>query len=240
MSINKIERISQLIEDARDFQFCGPSDDPDEQTAVSVGYRNLVIQLKRLAAPLLPEPERQRLNDLDVEVNDMYSVYETSAELETLLMDIEDTLVYTDKSTLSIGASKQIIKPTLIDSLAQIPSSEFDMKSLVCLCKEINSCFAHGSIIATALTMRAVLNYIPPVFGHQTFEQVAANCGKSTKESFAHLQDGLRKIADFHAHRKITKTDTYPSEFQVEPYKPQFELLLQQLLEELVDISRKN
>jgi hypothetical protein len=50
----KKELITSAIGDVRKFRFCGPSDDPDEQTAVTLGFRHLVIQLKRLAAPLLP------------------------------------------------------------------------------------------------------------------------------------------------------------------------------------------
>jgi hypothetical protein len=50
------------------------------------------------------------------------------------------------------------------------------------------------------------------------------------KDSFIHLENGLRKIADFHTHRRIGGGDLYPSVAQVEPYKPQFELLLQQVV----------
>jgi hypothetical protein len=77
--------------------------------------------------------------------------------------------------------------------------------------------------------MRSVLNNVPPVFGYDTFGQVAANAGKSLKDSFDHLENGLRKIADFHTHRKIAVTESYPSGAQVEPFKPQFEMLLQEV-----------
>ena len=82
---------------------------------------------------------------------------------------------------------------------------------------------------STALLMRTVLNLVPPVFGHDTFSQVVANVGKSLKESFEHLENGLRTVADFHAHRKIAASESYPSVAQVEPFRPQFELLLQQV-----------
>jgi hypothetical protein len=78
------------------------------------------------------------------------------------------------------------------------------------MCGEINSLYAHGNILATALLMRTVLNHVPPVFGHDTFSQVVANIGKSLKESFEHLENGLRKVADFHAHRTITASESYP------------------------------
>jgi hypothetical protein len=81
--------------------------------------------------------------------------------------------------------------------------------------------------------MRTVLNHVPPVFGHETFGQLVANSGKSLKDSFDHLENGLRKIADFHTHRRIAAVESYPSAVQVEPFKPQFELLLQQVASRL-------
>jgi hypothetical protein len=233
MSSRKIQRISELIEDARRFRFCGPSDDPDEITAVCVGYRHLLIQLQRLAAPLLPVSEKERLESLDIEIDNIYSVYEVDAELETLLDDIEDVLAQADIEQLSVGTAANIIDQSVIGKLAAVPSSKFDTTFLVQMCKEINSCYAHRNIIATALIMRAVLNYIPPVFEQKTFEQVTAHSNRSVKQAFTHLQDGLRKIADFHTHRVITKRDVYPSSAQVEPYKPQFEILLHEVLSRL-------
>ena len=69
--------------------------------------------------------------------------------------------------------------------------------ALVRMCKEINSSYAHGNVLAVALLMRTVLNHIPPVFGHDTFAQVLTGTGKSLKDSFNHLENGLRKVADF-------------------------------------------
>lgn len=233
MSSNKIQRISDLISDAREFTFCGPSDDPDEQTAVCVGYRHLIIQLQRLAAPVLPEAERERLNSINVEIDNIYSVYEANAELDTLLPDIEIAIADIDADLLNIGTAAKIVEPTVIERLEALCSKDFDTAVLVRLCKEINSCFFHGNIVATALMMRTVLNYIPPVFGHTTFSQVTAQSGKSMKTAFSTLEEGLRKIADFHAHRKITAIDIYPSAIQVEPYKPQFAVLLDMVLSKL-------
>lgn len=38
MGTSKKEILGELIRDARTFRFCGPSDDPDEQTAVTSGW----------------------------------------------------------------------------------------------------------------------------------------------------------------------------------------------------------
>jgi hypothetical protein len=98
LSAAKREIISDTIAQLRKFRFCGPLDDPDEQTAVTAGYRHLVIQLQRLAGPILPVDAAARLNALDVEINNLYSVYDASSELNTLLPDIEDALETLDSA----------------------------------------------------------------------------------------------------------------------------------------------
>jgi hypothetical protein len=229
MATTKKEIIANLIEQAQSFRFCGPGDDPDEQTAVTSGYRYLVVQFKRLAGPLLPEEPASRLNSIQVEINDLYSAYDAKAELDALIPDIEAALEFADDAGGGRGSNVWIVESGLIARLAQKKSNTVDVGSLVKMCREINSSYAHGNNLAAVLLMRTVLNHVPPVFGHDSFAQVVANAGKSLKESFEHLENGLRKIADFHAHRKITASESYPSVAQVEPFRPQFELLLQQV-----------
>ena len=231
--MTKIEHIFRIIEDMRTFKVCGPEDDLDRQMAVCLEFRHLVIQLQRLASPLLPEPEKERLNNLDVEINNIFSVYEARAELEALLIDIESVFNPVNSDALSVATVNQIIQPSIINRLQEVSSLNFDTAFLVQLCKEINSCFSHGNLVATILTMRAVLNYVPPIFGHTTFDQVLAHSRRSLKENFTHLHEGLRKIGDLYAHRTIAKSDIYPSESQIEPYKPQFEILLHEVLSKL-------
>lgn len=228
--MSKKEHLVKMIDAARKFRFCGPSDDPDEQTAVTTGYRYVLVQIQRLAAPLLAKEEAERLAAIDVDINSIYSAYEAHAELDALLPDIEAALANTNDSALTVGGSAWIIDTELIDQLSHARSPDRKFEYLTRLCREINSSYSHGNIIATVQMMRAVLNYVPPLFGHETFAQVAANVGRSLKESFNHLEKGLRKIADFHAHRQMDQNNSYPSKAQVEPFKPQFELLLREVL----------
>lgn len=92
----KREIVANTLAEIRAFRFCGPSDDPDEQTAVTLAFRHLVIQLQRILAPVLPDAIASRLNALDVEVNNLYSAFEASSELEALLPDIETSLEAVD------------------------------------------------------------------------------------------------------------------------------------------------
>lgn len=224
------ERLTELIGELREFRFCGPSDDPDEQTSVTSSYLYLLVQLKRLASRFLPDAEATRLNAIEVDINDLMTAFAAKAEVDAILHDIEAVLEGVDENSFTVASRAWIIAPELVDRIGGEDSTKVDVQFLGRMCREINSCYAHGNIVATALLMRAVLNYVPPLFGHETFPQVVANIGRSLKDSFDHLESGLRKIADFHTHRRIGPAESYPSVAQVEPFKPQFELLLQQVV----------
>lgn len=229
MATSRKQRIEELIERAEKFRVCGPSDDPDEQTAVTVGCHHLVTQFQRLVSPILPADAALHLKNIRVEINDIYTVYDATAKLDAIIPEIQAALEHLADDGFSTGTTAYIVDPALIARLDTLKSSTYDVAALVRICKEINSSHAHGNVLAVALLMRTVLNHVPPVFGHETFGQVVANAVKSLKESFEHLENGLRKIADFHTHRKIVAVESYLSPAQVEPFKPQFELLLQQV-----------
>jgi len=83
---------ADLIADARRLRFCGPSNDPDEQTDVTSNYRYLVTQFKKLAASVFASPFASWLNAIEVEIDKLYSAYDGKAELDTLLPEIETAL----------------------------------------------------------------------------------------------------------------------------------------------------
>ena len=92
ISKSKIGRIRETIAHMQAFRFCGPSDDPDEISAVTLGYRHLLIQLQRSAAPLLSGPAAASLNTLDIEPNDLFAAFNARAEVEALIPDIEEAI----------------------------------------------------------------------------------------------------------------------------------------------------
>src|SRR5210317_1686459 len=89
---SKKQHILNIIQSIREFQFCGPSDDPDEKTAVCVGYHYLVTQLKLSASPYLPKNLSVPLSEIKISLDDLSSVYEASPIIDTLLPDIEKTI----------------------------------------------------------------------------------------------------------------------------------------------------
>ena len=129
MALSKVQRITELISGVRAFRLCGPSDDSDEQTAVCVGYRHLVVQLQRLASPLLPDLERERLNRIVVEMDNIYSVYDAHAELETLLDDIENAVESVDTDVLNVRMAGRIVQPSLIERLEAVSSTTLPKSS---------------------------------------------------------------------------------------------------------------
>ena len=231
--MTRTERIAEVIKDIRNFRFSGPIDDFDAQSAFCLECRHLLIQLQRLTSPILPSFEKERLKSLEVDVNDVFSAFEVHSEMLAFLPDIETAMSGADSSAPSVSTTQFIIHTSVIDQLDDVRSTDFDTTVLVRLCKEINSCFSHDNIVATALTMRAVLNYVPPVFGQETFEQVLAQSSRSLREILTHLQKELRKIADYYTHRTITKSDSYPSQIQVEPFKAHFDLLMREMISRL-------
>ena len=118
ISTAKEKKLREIIADFRAFRSCNPDDDPAEINAVTTSYRFLVIQFKRLAIPILPYVKTLRLDELVVEPMDVYSVYDAMAEIETIILDVEEVLD-------SITASKKVIPTNSLDLLLQekdIPS----------------------------------------------------------------------------------------------------------------------
>jgi hypothetical protein len=229
------EIVADLIEEARRFRFCGPSDDPDEQTAVTAGYRHLVTQFKRLAAPVLASPSASRLNAIEVEIDNLYSAYDAKAELDALLPEIETALQRLDDyGDLQIPDGSAIVAESRLVELRSLISPDFDFRKLVRLCEEINAAYGLQCYYATAMLTRSLLDHVPPIFDKKNFDEVASNYGgKSFKGTMQHLQNASRNVADGHLHQQIRKSETLPTAQQVNCAQQ-----LDALLEEIVRITK--
>lgn len=94
MSPEKEHKLRQAMERARNgfTSLPGPSDDPDEQTAVAAAYRHVLVTIQMLASPILPQPVRAKLDELEVDITTMYDVYEVIPKLNVLMLDIDEAL----------------------------------------------------------------------------------------------------------------------------------------------------
>jgi hypothetical protein len=220
-------RLLELLRELKTLRLCGPSDDPDEQTSVIESYRYLLINIKVSSTGLVSFETKKQLDELRPEaIESIYDVYSSKAYLDAVAIDIGDDV----ENVTEVPGGPHLISPDLIEALRATTPDGLDASRLAEYCREINSGFAQANLISCLLLMRAVLNHVPPVFGHTDFSQVVANAGRSLKDNFEYLDEGLRKIGDLYTHQHIRKKDHLPTSGQVEKFGPQFELLLQEVL----------
>ena len=101
--------------------------------------------------------------------------------------------------------------------LKSIKSSGYDLRKLIQLCEEINVAHQNNCHMTIAMILRAIIDHIPPIFGANTFSEVASNYKgpKSFKKAMDHLNASLRNIADSHLHIQIRKKEDLPTFNQV-------------------------
>ncbi|MER6477686.1 hypothetical protein [Streptomyces filamentosus] len=86
-------------------------------------------------------------------------------------------------------------------------NTQWKIGKLLALCAELNDSYAAGHAYACAALIRAVLDHIPPVFGHRDFKQVAAQhtfTVQRTDKAHAQKLAGFKDIADDALHRPIS------------------------------------
>ena len=121
-----------------------------------------------------------------------------------------------------------------LNDLKKKGNIQFDLTKLIKMCEELNKCYSHKCFLAVAMMLRSILNHVPPIFGKQNFNEVANNYkGKSFMESMKHLQENSRDISDRFLHNIIRKSETLPTNTQVD-----FRSDLDVLLEEIVRILK--
>jgi hypothetical protein len=114
-------------------------------------------------------------------------------------------------------SSDIFVDESRIEQLKAIDSKQYDLTKLIELCKELNICYESEAYLSVAMLTRALLDHVPPIFGVNTFAEVANNYkgSQSFKESMLHLEKSCRKIADAHLHIPIRDKEVLPSKIQV-------------------------
>jgi|SRR6266542_343473 len=128
------------------------------------------------------------------------------------------------------GSSDIFVEPSVIEDLRRSNNKKHDLAKFVRFCEELNNSFSSGNFLASTLLIRALLNHVPPVFGHATFQQVVSQSRKSVKELLKPLEDISRDVADLHTHSLIRHKESLPTKSQVEPFKASFEVLLHEII----------
>jgi hypothetical protein len=118
-----------------------------------------------------------------------------------------------------------------IDQLKAIWPEKYDLTRLIELCRELNVCYTNESYLAVAMLARALLDHVPPIFGVNTFSEVANNYkgSRSFREAMSHLDTSCRKIADAHLHVQVRRKEVLPSKTQVN-FASDIDLLLAEIV----------
>lgn len=121
-----------------------------------------------------------------------------------------------------------LISDGRIADLRTATSFEYSLVKLIRFCEEANTTYAQGCYLATIMLIRSILDHVPPLFGMNTFGDVASQHsggGRSFKEAMQRLEQTARKIADAHLHIQIRKAEVLPS-MQQASFGPEMDMLL--------------
>ena len=127
MTIQKerLNKLLEIIDEIESFQFCGPSDDPDEQTAVIYGFKHLAKKFIGLARRINNQEFRENVQEINLNIDSIYEVYDLSSDIDVLidhLLEIAEHPVEF-QSTSTIFVDMQIIK-----DLGLVKDYRFDLK----------------------------------------------------------------------------------------------------------------
>ena len=78
----RLSKLLELADEIEKFRFCGPSDDPDEQTAVIYGFKHLVKKFIGSALRVEKQEFQEELQLINTDIDSIYEVYDLSANVQ--------------------------------------------------------------------------------------------------------------------------------------------------------------
>lgn len=148
-------------------------------------------------------------------------VLDKLSEFLGFLESKDEDALYSELFVNSIERKSEgpFVSENRIMQLRAINSSQFNLVKLIKLVEELNSNFSNKNYFSTAMLVRSIVDHVPPIFAHNCFKDVAAQCGsRSFKDSMNHLDKSLRKIADSYLHTGVRSKESLPEEQQVKFY----------------------
>jgi hypothetical protein len=226
-----LRRALELANEISEFPLerCGPSDDPDKQTAYLGGFGEVATRFIAAARRL---GDAQLTELVDAAADRPEGIVEAYTQKHGLLAAIDYLRDAAQEANYEggIALNSAFVAPEVIEQLRAAKPANLDFTKLVAFCEELNEAYRRGSYLSAALLIRAIMNHVPPVFGEQTFAAVVAQSGRSVKPMLERLEREARPIADLHTHIQMRQRETLPTKNQVEPFKGSFELLLQEVI----------
>jgi hypothetical protein len=225
----RLEKLLDLANDLESFRLCGPSDDPDKQTAVIYEYKHQAKIFIANARKIVNQELQESLESISTDIDSIYEVYDLVTEIQIVIDTLRDISKYPVQFQFS---SVNFVDPQIIEELRQVEGFKFDLSKVIRFCEELNSSFNANNYLASALLLRSLINHVPPIFGHNSFDQVVAQVSKSRKDLFKHLDEVARKVADLHTHDIIRAKERLPTKNQLVPFQASLEFLLGEILVE--------
>jgi hypothetical protein len=224
------EMLLEFAEDVEQFQLghCSPSDDPDKQTAYLYAFKDVAKRFVGTARRVNDVTLRTEVARLNMDPKGILEAYDLRADLIPII-DLVRQRAGNWSSVEFTSPSEQFLDPVIIERINSTSGQSFNLSKLISFSTELNQNYSSGNYLSCALLIRAIINHIPPLFGCRTFSQVVATSGRSVKGILAQLEEGARDIGDLHSHEIIDRHSSPPTRNQVEPYKPCFEVLYQEI-----------
>jgi len=226
----------RLADDIETFPLenCGPSDDPDKQYAYCAAFRDMatrfVAAVKRIGDPDLSN----LVSGLDTSPQWITEAHQLRAELYAVIDTLKEASQDPNYGANAANNAAFLHKDVLLH-LKAVQGARLDPCKLVQMCEELNDNYARGNYISSALLLRAIINHVPSVFGERTFSAVVAKSGRSLKAVLSRLDDDARPMTDLHTHFLMRQSEHIPTKNQLEPFKPGFEMLIQEVIASLSD-----
>lgn len=224
----RFTKMMETVDEIERFRFCGPSDDPDEQTAVVYGFKHLAKRFVGVARRIKNHAVQDALAEVDTDIANIFEAYDLNSSLQVVIDEIRHLAKHPDECQWGIRGDI-LVEPAVIEELKASAPARFDSIKIARLCEELNSSFAGSNYLACVLLLRALLNHVPPIFGQTSFSQVVAQSSRSVKELLRPLEEIARDVADHHTHSLIRHKECLPTRSQIEPFKPNIEVLLQEV-----------
>lgn len=223
-----LERILNLGSDVENFQLgrCGPSDDPDMQTAYLYAFKDVATRF--VAAAKRIDDVEVKTASLNLNPESITDAYDLKADLVPIIDLIREKSHDPFWGEVK-GQRHNLVEPAFLNRIKTLKNAKFDLSKFLRFTEELNENYDRGNYLSCALLIRAIINHVPPIFGCQAFAQVVANSGRSKKTLLGHLEESARGIGDLHSHETVDRFSAVPTKNQIDPYKPSLEILLSEI-----------
>lgn len=224
MEQTRFAKLLELADEIEHFSFRN-TDDLEGLWGCQVGMKHLAKRFVSAARGIRNKEFQDAVSRIDPEAG----LYDLHSDLQCLVDRLRE-IAERPEALEWTGSTEVFVEPSVVDQLRQCPSKKFDLAKVIRFCEELNDSYSSGNYLASTLLIRALLNHVPPIFGHTTFQQVVSQSPRSVKELLKPLEEISRDVADLHTHSTIRHKESLPTKSQVEPFKASLEVLLHEIV----------